>query len=198
MRRETKLVSTQDVSSGQAGVVQLAAVELQADDGEHEDGEEEEQADLEQRNHGLHDGLQNNLQAWGHTHTHTQTHIHTLDSNAYIRDVKVPLADIVPQCVLCVCTCVLCVCVQVSVLLTGDPRHQFERPQDSDCPQGAQVHWNVHMSPRSGQDAVDTQTHTHIHTHIHAHTHIHTHIHGHTHSCTLYVYHICTLGIDPM
>lgn len=46
-----------------AGAVQSAAVELQADDGEHEDGEEKQQADLQQRNHGLHDGFQDDLKA---------------------------------------------------------------------------------------------------------------------------------------
>lgn len=45
-------------------MVQLAAIELQADDGEHEDGEEEQKADLQQRDHGLNDGLEHNLQAW--------------------------------------------------------------------------------------------------------------------------------------
>lgn len=44
-------------------MVKLPAVELQADDGKHEDGKEQEEADLEQRNHGLHDGLEHNLQA---------------------------------------------------------------------------------------------------------------------------------------
>ena len=54
---------TEDVDGRQAGVVKLPAVELQADDRKHEDGEEQEKADLEQRDHGLHDGLQDNLQA---------------------------------------------------------------------------------------------------------------------------------------
>lgn len=45
--------------------MQLPAVELQANDGKHEDGKEEQQADLEEGNHGLHDGLQHNLQTWG-------------------------------------------------------------------------------------------------------------------------------------
>lgn len=53
---------TQDSRPCFAGVVQSAAVELQADDGEHEDSEEEQQADLQQRHHGLHDGLQDDLQ----------------------------------------------------------------------------------------------------------------------------------------
>lgn len=56
-------VCTQDARPRFAGVVQLAAVELQADDGEHKDREEEQQADLQQRNHGLHDGFQDDLQA---------------------------------------------------------------------------------------------------------------------------------------
>ena len=55
---------TQNPQLGPAGLVQLAAVELQADDGEHEDGEEKQHADLEQRNHGLHDGLQDDLETW--------------------------------------------------------------------------------------------------------------------------------------
>ncbi|TNN83485.1 hypothetical protein EYF80_006466 [Liparis tanakae] len=44
-----------------AGCVEFAHVELQADDGEHEDGKEKKQADLQQRNHGLHDGLEHHL-----------------------------------------------------------------------------------------------------------------------------------------
>lgn len=55
-------VCTQDARLRFAGVVQPAAVELQADDGKHEDREEEQQADLQQWNHGLHDGFQDNLQ----------------------------------------------------------------------------------------------------------------------------------------
>lgn len=54
---------TEDVERRQAGVVKLPAVELQTDDGKHEDGKEQEKADLEQRDHGLHDGLQHDLQA---------------------------------------------------------------------------------------------------------------------------------------
>lgn len=45
--------------------MQLPTVELQANDGKHEDGKEEQEADLQKRHHGLHDGLQHNLQAWG-------------------------------------------------------------------------------------------------------------------------------------
>lgn len=44
-------------------MVELPAVELQTDDGEHKNGEEQEQTDLEQGHHGLHDGLQHDLQA---------------------------------------------------------------------------------------------------------------------------------------
>lgn len=44
--------------------MQLPTVELQANDGKHEDGKKEQQADLEERHHGLHDGFQDNLQAW--------------------------------------------------------------------------------------------------------------------------------------
>lgn len=55
-------VCTQDARPRFAGVVQPAAVELQADDGKHEDCKEEQQADLQQWNHGLHDGFQDNLQ----------------------------------------------------------------------------------------------------------------------------------------
>lgn len=46
----------------EAGHVEFAHVELHPDDGEHDDGEEEQQADLEQRDHGLHDGLQHHLE----------------------------------------------------------------------------------------------------------------------------------------
>lgn len=44
--------------------MEFANVELQPDDGEHEDGKEKEQANLQQRNHGFHNGFQHNLQAW--------------------------------------------------------------------------------------------------------------------------------------
>lgn len=47
----------------EARSVQLATVELQANDGEHEDGKEEQKANLQKRHHGLHDGLQHDLQA---------------------------------------------------------------------------------------------------------------------------------------
>lgn len=59
----SRMDRTEDVDRWQAGVMKLPAVELQTDDGKHEDGEEQEKADLEQRDHGLHDGLQHNLQA---------------------------------------------------------------------------------------------------------------------------------------
>lgn len=49
--------------------MELAHVELQADDGEHEDGEEEQQPDLQQRHHGLHDGLEHHLQTCGQSST---------------------------------------------------------------------------------------------------------------------------------
>lgn len=44
--------------------MQSAAVKLQADDGEHEDCKKQQQANLQQRNHGLHDRLQDYLQTW--------------------------------------------------------------------------------------------------------------------------------------
>lgn len=43
--------------------MKLPAVELQTDDGKHEDCKEQKQSDLKQRDHGLHDGLQHDLQA---------------------------------------------------------------------------------------------------------------------------------------
>lgn len=42
--------------------VKFAHVELHTDDGEHDNGEEQQQADLEQGDHGLHDGLQHHLE----------------------------------------------------------------------------------------------------------------------------------------
>lgn len=48
---------------GETGLMEFAHIELEADDGEHEDGEEEQEPDLQQRDHGLHDGLENHLQA---------------------------------------------------------------------------------------------------------------------------------------
>lgn len=50
---------------GETGLVEFAHVELEANDGEHEDGKEEQQPDLQERNHGLHDGLEHHLQTWG-------------------------------------------------------------------------------------------------------------------------------------
>lgn len=44
--------------------MKFADVELKADDGKHENGEEEQQANLQQRDHGLHDGFEHHLQAW--------------------------------------------------------------------------------------------------------------------------------------
>lgn len=47
--------------SPEAGPVELAHVKVQADDCEHEYSEEEQHANLQQRHHGFHDGLQNHL-----------------------------------------------------------------------------------------------------------------------------------------
>lgn len=69
-------------------MVKLPAVELQADDGKHEDGKEQEEADLEQRNHGLHDGLEHNLQALKQSHSkgHTvQEHLHGAETKSLHR-----------------------------------------------------------------------------------------------------------------
>lgn len=49
---------------GETGLVEFAHVELQANDGEHEDGKEEEQPNLQEWDHGLHDGLEHHLQTW--------------------------------------------------------------------------------------------------------------------------------------
>lgn len=46
----------------EAGVVEFAHVKLHPDDGKHDNGEEEQQADLKQRNHGFHYGLQHHLE----------------------------------------------------------------------------------------------------------------------------------------
>lgn len=45
--------------------MQRPRVELQPDDGEYDDGEQHQQPDLEQRRHGLDDGLQHDLQTCG-------------------------------------------------------------------------------------------------------------------------------------
>lgn len=45
----------------EAGGVEFPHVELHPDDGKHYNGEEEQQADLKQRNHGFHYGLQYHL-----------------------------------------------------------------------------------------------------------------------------------------
>lgn len=49
---------------GETSLVEFAHVELEANDGEHEDGEKEQQPDLQERDHGLHDGLEHHLQTW--------------------------------------------------------------------------------------------------------------------------------------
>lgn len=46
----------------EAGVVEFAHVELHPDDGKHDNGEEKQQADLKQRYHGFHYGLQHHLE----------------------------------------------------------------------------------------------------------------------------------------
>lgn len=43
--------------------MEFAHIELKADDGKHENGKEKQQPDLQQWNHGLHDGLEHHLQA---------------------------------------------------------------------------------------------------------------------------------------
>lgn len=68
-------------------MVKLPAVELQTNDGEHEDGKEQEETDLEQGDHGLHDGLQHNLEAWRfYTETDTVFKNNTKDNVT----IKVP------------------------------------------------------------------------------------------------------------
>lgn len=54
---------------GKAGFMEFAHVKLQPNDGKHHDGEEQEQPNLQQGHHGLHDGLEDNLQACGDTKT---------------------------------------------------------------------------------------------------------------------------------
>lgn len=48
----------------EAGVVEFAHVKLHPDDGKHDNGEEKQQADLKQRYHGFHYGLQHHLETW--------------------------------------------------------------------------------------------------------------------------------------
>lgn len=56
----------------EAGGVEFAHVELNPDDGEHDDGEEKQEADLQQRNHGFHDGLQHHLETWDGENIHSR------------------------------------------------------------------------------------------------------------------------------
>lgn len=49
---------------GEAGFMEFAHIELKTDDGKHEDGKEKQQPNLQQWNHGLHDGLEHHLQTW--------------------------------------------------------------------------------------------------------------------------------------
>ena len=74
----------------ETGLVHAANEELEADDGVDDDDEEHQQGDVQQRHHGLHDGVEDDVEAWGspagfsgkleiwggggrHTHTHTHT-----------------------------------------------------------------------------------------------------------------------------
>lgn len=54
---------------GKAGFMEFAHVKLQPNDGKHHDGKEQEQPNLQQGHHGLHDGLEDNLQTCGDTKT---------------------------------------------------------------------------------------------------------------------------------
>lgn len=47
-----------------ASLVQRSGVELQPDDRKYDDGEQHQQANLEERSHGLDDGLQHDLQTY--------------------------------------------------------------------------------------------------------------------------------------
>ena len=44
--------------------MEFAHVEVEANDGKHEDGKEEQQANLQQRYHSFHNGLQYHLKTW--------------------------------------------------------------------------------------------------------------------------------------
>lgn len=57
----------------EAGVVEFAIVELHTDDGEHDNGKEEQEANLQQRNHGFHYGLQHHLQTCGREEVERET-----------------------------------------------------------------------------------------------------------------------------
>jgi hypothetical protein len=68
----------------EAGAVHLAHEQLQADDGVDDDDEQDQQGDVEERNHGLDDGVQHNLKAWrwrgdsvSHRDSTTTTRCHT-------------------------------------------------------------------------------------------------------------------------
>lgn len=47
-----------------AGGVHLADEEFKADDGVDDDDKQDQQGDVEERNHGLDDGVQHHLKAW--------------------------------------------------------------------------------------------------------------------------------------
>lgn len=44
------------------------------------------------------------------------------------------------------------------MVLTGNPRHELQGPQDTHGPQGPQVHVCVEVGSRGGQDATDGDT----------------------------------------
>lgn len=60
-KRHSQVVALTSVCL-EAGGVEFAHVKLHPDDGKHDNGEEKQQADLKQRNHGFHYGLQYHLE----------------------------------------------------------------------------------------------------------------------------------------
>lgn len=82
-----RLGGTRDVHVLVACLVQRSGVKLQPDDRKYDDGEQHQQADLEQRSHGLDDGLQHDLQTYTTKRrgkkqkNNVELHVSTADGN---------------------------------------------------------------------------------------------------------------------
>lgn len=120
VRTCTVLYTLTEVLNAVAGLVEGAGVELEADDGEYQNGEHDEQTDLHERDQGLEDGFQDDLQTCGGRDN---------DGVIMLRNiVHIVLSALFLGSSLNACK-----------RLTWYPRDQLERPQHPDCPQCSEI-----------------------------------------------------------